>query len=189
MDGHAGDQQGAVAGITKWSSVGARARQGSADEECDDGSAPHPLLLPDDDTHVHSGTCCGRKAWLYPEMPWGAPPECDAAHMPGVSPSPPRVSAPVDETPSRARWHKEGPQVVGPQATELPGKDEARRLHMSRVCSANRAGARWHGGCRRAVAVLPCCSLQTTRGACLFLVLGLRVWCACRVEACKGECH
>jgi hypothetical protein len=31
------------------------------------------------------GTCCGRKAWLYPEMPWGAPPEVDARNMHGAA--------------------------------------------------------------------------------------------------------
>ena len=30
-------------------------------------------------------TCCGRKAWLYPELPWGAPPETDTTHMRGAS--------------------------------------------------------------------------------------------------------
>ena len=28
--------------------------------------------------------CCGSKAWLYPELPWGAPPEWDKQYMHGV---------------------------------------------------------------------------------------------------------
>jgi len=29
--------------------------------------------------------CCGTKAWLYPELPWGAPPEWDKAYMQGAT--------------------------------------------------------------------------------------------------------
>ena len=29
------------------------------------------------------GLCC-KKAWLYPELPWGAPPDWDQQYMKGV---------------------------------------------------------------------------------------------------------
>ena len=36
-------------------------------------------------TTGHSGrTAWGIKAWLYPELPWGAPPEWDKTYMRGV---------------------------------------------------------------------------------------------------------
>ena len=44
------------------------------------------LRMINDNSKLREGpTCCGNKAWLYPEMPWGAPPECDTNSMRGVS--------------------------------------------------------------------------------------------------------
>jgi len=96
MNGNApaGEQQ-AMAWAKKSSSVDQPARRGSADEDGDLGSESHLL---DDDT---CSLCCGHKAWLYPELPWGAPPECDTDKMRGVSPSPPRLTGPTCE--ARAR--------------------------------------------------------------------------------------
>jgi hypothetical protein len=36
---------------------------------------------------VGRGSCCSGQAWLYPELPWGAPPEWDKAYMHGVNPN------------------------------------------------------------------------------------------------------
>jgi hypothetical protein len=53
-------------------------RPGSKDEEEDAGSEPET-----GDPEEAAG--CGEKAWLYPELPWGAPPEWDKAYMRGAN--------------------------------------------------------------------------------------------------------